>query len=246
LPGIGAATAAILSDSQGARFSKRPELFGRGSMEGLAAAETANNAAGPAAMIPLLALGIPGSATTAVMLGAFLLHGLRAGPLFLITQRQMCFTIFAAGMLGTLVFFLLGFVAAKPFVHLLRLPPQVLAISILAFSAAGAGAIGGLRTIEVMFVFAVVGYLFQEYGYPVAPIVLGIILGPIVEQSLRRALIMTNYNFMAVISRPITAVLLALAAASIVAPLLGWSLGGKSPTTQVEGGAGQDSGDPAH
>jgi putative tricarboxylic transport membrane protein len=227
LPGIGAATAAILAYSQTARFAKRPDLIGKGSIEALAAAETANNAAGPAAMIPLLALGIPGSATTAVMLGAFLLHGLQAGPLFLVTQRDLSFTIFAAGMAGTLAFFLLGFVAPAPFVQLLRLPPRSLAISILAFSAAGAGAIGGLRTIQVMFIFAILGYILQECGYPVAPIVLGIILGPIVEQSLRRALIMTNYDVMAVFTRPITAVLLLLSVLSIVAPFLGWGLGTK-------------------
>ena len=115
LPGVGATTAAIVGYAQAVRFSKHPERFGKGEMEGVMAAETANNAATGGAMIPLLALGIPGSATTAIMIGAFLLHGLRPGPLFLVQQRPLAFTIFAGMALSQLVFLVLGFFAVKPF-----------------------------------------------------------------------------------------------------------------------------------
>ncbi len=218
LPGVGATTAAIVGYSQAVRLSREPDKFGTGVPEGLAASETANNAAVGGAMVPLLALGIPGSATTAVMLGAFLMHGLKAGPLFLVQQERLAFTLFVGMGVATLLIFPFALLAVRPFVALLRIPYPMLAAGILAFSAVGARAMGDLYGILMMFCFAVLGYLLERYGFPVAPLVLGLVLGRIVETSLRRALIIAAYDPWMVVSRPITAVLLVLSVLSVAVP----------------------------
>lgn len=221
LPGVGATTAAIVGYAQAVRFSKHPERFGKGEMEGVMAAETANNAATGGAMIPLLALGIPGSATTAIMIGAFLLHGLRPGPLFLMEQRPLAFTIFAGMALSQLVFLMLGFFAVRPFSKLLQLPYPYLAANILGFSAVGAVALGDFYGMQLMLVFALVGFVLEKYGFSVAPMVLGLVLGPIAETSLRRGLLIVDYDWVALLTRPITAAFLILALISILWPIVG-------------------------
>jgi putative tricarboxylic transport membrane protein len=195
------------------------------------APETANNAAASGAMIPLLALGIPGSATTAIMVGAFLLHGLNLGPLFLQQQRPLAFAIFAGVVLANLIFFAAGLLAVQPFARLLRLPYPFLAANILAFAAVGAAALGDVYGMKVMFLFAILGFLMESLGFPVAPTVLGFVLGPIAEASLRRALLIADFDLVAILMRPITAALLLLALASAVYPLLrNWRLAGSGRT----------------
>jgi putative tricarboxylic transport membrane protein len=221
LPGVGATTAAIVGYAQAVRFSKHPERFGKGEMEGVMAAETANNAATGGAMIPLLALGIPGSATTAIMIGAFLIHGLRPGPLFLMQQKPLAFTIFAGMALSQVIFLVLGFFAVKPFSKLLQLPYPYLAANIFAFSAVGAVAMGDFYGMQLMLVFAVVGFVLEKYGFSVAPMVLGLVLGPIAETSLRRGLLIVDYDVGALLTRPITAAFLALALLSLLWPIAG-------------------------
>lgn len=231
LPGVGATTAAIVGYAQAVRFSRNPERYGTGIPEGIVAPETANNAAASGAMIPLLALGIPGSATTAIMVGAFLLHGLKLGPLFLQQQRPLAFAIFAGVVLANLIFFAAGLLAVRPFARLLRLPYPFLAANILAFAAVGAAALGDVYGMKVMFLFAILGFLMESLGFPVAPMVLGFVLGPIAEASLRRALLIADFDLVAVLMRPITAALLLLALASAVYPLLrNWRLAGSGRT----------------
>jgi putative tricarboxylic transport membrane protein len=220
LPGVGATTAAIIGYAQAVRFSRHPERFGTGIPEGIVSAETANNAAASGAMIPLLALGIPGSATTAIMVGAFLLHGLRLGPLFLQQQRPLAFAIFAGVVLANLIFFAAGLVAVGLFARLLRVPYPYLAANILAFAAVGAAALGDIYGMKVMFLFSIVGFLMESLGFPVAPLVLGYVLGPIAETALRRALLIVDFDLVALLTRPITAALLLLALASGLYPLL--------------------------
>lgn len=223
LPGVGATTAAIVGYSQAVQFSKTPEKFGTGILEGVMAPEVANNAAAGGAMVPLLSLGIPGSATTAIMLGAFLMHGMRPGPLLLVNQRPLAFTIFAGMALANVLFFFIGFLAIRFFVQLRRVPYPFIAVGILTFSAVGANAMGAISGMQMMFLFAILGFIMEKYDYSVAPMVLGLVLGPIIEPSLRRALMMQEYNLIGVLTRPITAILLILSIAVIMTPIL-WKL----------------------
>jgi putative tricarboxylic transport membrane protein len=220
LPGVGATTAAIVGYAQAVRFSKHPERFGTGIIEGVAAPETANNAATGGAMVPLLALGIPGSATTAIMVGAFYLHGLQPGPMFLQQNRPLAYTIFAGMALANVIFFVLGFFAIKAFAKLLRIRYPYLAANILAFCAVGATAMGDLYGVRMMFLFAILGFFMEKYGFPVAPMVLGLVLGPIAEPGLRRALLIADYDVWLVLTRPLTAFFLILSVVSLLTPVI--------------------------
>jgi len=220
LPGVGATTAAIVAYGQAARSSKHPETFGKGNPEGIAATEMANNAAAPAAMIPLLSLGIPGSAITAIILGAFMLHGLRPGPLFMIQQKELAFTIFAGVFISQLVFFSLAFVAIVPFMKLRSLPGPLLVVFILSFAVVGTVAMGGPSAMPIMVSLGIFGYILERYGFPLAPLVFGLVLGPIIEKSLRRALMIAEYNIIEVLTRPITLGLLLGTVFFVLFPLL--------------------------
>ncbi|MGI6129533.1 MAG: tripartite tricarboxylate transporter permease, partial [bacterium] len=210
LPGVGATTAAIMSYSYAVKLSKEPEKFGTGNPEGLVACETANNAAVGGALVPLLALGIPGSATTAVMLGAFLIHGLKPGPLFLVQQQKLAYTVFAGLLVASFLMLPVALQMIKPFLRLFRVSYPVLAAGILGFCAAGARGMGDLYGVLLMFVFGVIGYLMETHDFPVAPMVLGLVLGPIVETNLRRTFILAGSNPLFILTRPIAATLLVL------------------------------------
>lgn len=216
LPGTGATTAAIIGYSVAIRMSKHPEKFGTGIIDGIAACESANNAAVGGALVPLLTLGIPGSATTAVMLGAFMIHGLTPGPLFLINDRPLLFTIATGMILGSLLIIPIGALMTKSFLYISKASYPLLALGILIFSGVGARATGDYYGMYTMYILAVMGFFLEMYGFPVGPVVIGLILGPIAENSLRRALIITNGNWLPVISRPITAVLLILSLLSLL------------------------------
>ena len=221
LPGVGATTASIISYTQEVRFSKHPEKFGTGIQEGIAAPEAANNAAAVAAMIPLLSLGIPGSGTTAVLIGAFLIHGLKVGPLLFINNSDLVYSIFGGMFIANFVVVLGGLFAVRFFVKLVKIPYPIMATSIMSFCIIGSLALGDVNGVLLMFVFAVVGFFMGHYKYPTTPVILGLVLGPILETSLRRALMMTEYNFIDLLTRPITAVLLGLALISLLAPWIG-------------------------
>lgn len=218
LPGVGATTAAIMGYSWTVRLSKHPEKFGTGIPEGLAACESANNAAVGGAFVPLLSLGIPGSATTAIMLGAFLIHGLKPGPLFIVQQQQLAYTIFAGLLVASVVMLPVALQMIKPFLFFFRVSYPVLAAGILGFCVCGARGMGDLNGVLIMFVFGVLGFLLEKNGFPVAPLVLGLVLGPIVESSFRRALIISSSNPLLIFSRPITATLLLMSVLLILIP----------------------------
>jgi putative tricarboxylic transport membrane protein len=225
LPGAGATTAAIVGYSTEVRLSKEPHEFGKGKVEGIAAPETANNAAAVGAMIPLLSLGIPGSGTTAVLMGAFLIHNLRAGPLFFLDHADIAYALFGGIALTNFAVLLFGAVFIRLFARLVYLPYPILATSILSVCLIGALAFGDINSVAIMLAFAVLGLLLEATNYPLAPVVIGLVLGQIVEVSLRRALLMTDFDFWAVFSRPLTATFLLLALAFLVLPSLGWLWG---------------------
>lgn len=220
LPGAGATTASIVSYSQEQRFSRNRHKFGKGCIEGLVAPETANNAAAGGAMVPLLGLGIPGSGTTAVMIGAFLIHGLQPGPLLFQRSADVVYAMFAGMLFTNVVVLVLGALFVRLFARLLAIPYPIMATSIMSFCVLGSMAFGDVSGVLVMLCFGVLGYFMERYGFPISPVILGMVLGPIIERSLRRALLMNGNDFWAVVSQPIPALLLSFSLLTLLAPLI--------------------------
>lgn len=221
LPGVGATLAAFLSYNEAVRWSKHPERFGHGEPEGVVAPETANNAATGAAMIPLLALGLPGGALTAMMIGVFNLHDMEVGPLIMIEAPELVWILFASMFWASVAILLLGMIEAKSIVHLLRIPFTMLAPGILVFSMIGAYALrGNIFDVYTMFIAGIAGYFLRRSDYSVPAIVMGVILGQIGENSMAQALTMLDYNFLGFFSEPISAVFCAGGLATIA-----WGIG---------------------
>jgi putative tricarboxylic transport membrane protein len=217
LPGIGATLASFLSYSEAMRWSKHPERFGKGELEGVIASETANNAATGGAMIPLLALGLPGGALTAVMVGAFQIHGMEPGPLVLITSKELVWVVFVAMFLANLAIFLLGWVETKTTVHLLKIPFGILGPMIVVISAIGAYALRNLVIdVWVMFAAGIIGYFLRRSGYSMPGIVLGVILGKIGESNFVKTMQMLDYDPTGFLTRPVSLVFLVLTALTLV------------------------------
>ncbi|HWC01405.1 MAG TPA: tripartite tricarboxylate transporter permease [Methylomirabilota bacterium] len=224
LPGAGATLASILAYLAEKRASRYPERFGTGVIEGVAAPETANNAASGGAMVPLLTLGVPGSGTTAVMLGALMLWGLRPGPLLFEKNPQLVWGLIASMYIGNVVLLILNLPLIRLWVQLLRVPTRILMPLILLFCFTGTYAVSGnVFDLWVMVVFGVIGLILQRYGFPIAPIVLGLILAPMLETHFRRALIISRGDYGIFWQRPIAAALLAAAILYLLLPLLTWA-----------------------
>jgi putative tricarboxylic transport membrane protein len=221
LPGVGATTGAFVGLSEAIRWSKHPEKFGTGIPEGVAAPEAANNAACSGAMVPLLTLGIPGSAATALMLGAFLIHGLKPGPLLFIQQPVLVYSVFVAMFLANLSIIILAKLFIRYFSKVIELPYNVLGPGIIIFCVAGVFAVrNNFGDIWIMIIFAILGFFMEKYNYPLAPLILGVVLGPIAEQNLRQAMIISGNNPMVLISTPISAILIVLSVLSLFSPQL--------------------------
>ncbi len=208
LPGVGATLAAFLSYNEAVRWSKTPEKFGTGFPEGVVAPETANNAATGAAMIPLLALGLPGGALTAMMIAVFNVHDMEVGPLIMVEARELVWILFASMFWASLAILLLGVVESKGIVHLLRIPFTLLAPGILVFSTIGAYAIrGNIYDVYTMFIAGIAGYFLRRSDYSVPAIVMGVILGQLGENSLVQAMTMMDNNLLQFFSTPISGTL---------------------------------------
>lgn len=217
LPGIGSVLAAFLSYNEAVRWGGRKAQFGKGELGGVVASETANNSATGAAMIPLLALGLPGGALTAMMMGVFQLHGMEPGPLVFLTSADLVWTVFAAMFFANVMILVLGYIQTKTVVHLLRIPFHLLAPGILLIATVGAY---GLRNLVidvwVMFIAGIIGYLLRRSGYSIAGIVLGVILGGIGEAAFSRSMQLLDYSMLALFSRPIAAGLLIAAVLTLL------------------------------
>jgi len=221
LPGAGATIAAFLAYGEAARTSKNPEKFGKGAVDGLMAAECANNASTGGSMTILLSLGIPGSNTTAMMIAALMIHGLQPGPLLLGQRPDVVYGIFVAMLMANLFLLGLTIVGIRIFLQLTRLPYSVFSATILILCAIGAfGLSNSVDDLYVMFAFGIIGYFMRKQGFPVAPAVLGLVLGDLAELSLRRSLLLSLGDPLILITRPISAVLLCGAVLSILYPLL--------------------------
>lgn len=218
-PGAGATIAAFISYDVSKRASSEPEMFGKGSLEGVAAAEAANSSSVGGALVPLLALGIPGSATDAVLLGAFMLHDLVPGPLLFRDHPDIVYGIFAALILANIIILLVGLYGNKLFIKVVSVPEALLYPMILTIAIIGSFAVkGSMFDVAACIAFGIVGWIFKRYGYPVAPVVLGIVLGNMVEENFRRAVIMDGYG--AFFRDKLALIVLTLAFLSFIYPLV--------------------------
>ena len=192
----------------------------RGVIDGVVASETANNACIGGAMIPLLTLGIPGDAVTAVMLGGFMIHGIQPGPLMFTTQGALVYTIFAALILSTIMMLVCEFYGMRIFVKLLAIPKHILLPIIFVLCVVGAFGLGNrFFDIWAIMLFGLVGYGFVKFGIPQPPFIIGFILGPMAETNLRRGLMLSDGSFIGFVESPISAAFLGLSAMSV-----GWHL----------------------
>jgi len=209
IPGVGEDIAAWVSYDFAKRGSKEPEKFGTGSIEGLIASETGNNAAVAGAVIPVLSLGIPGSAPAAVLLAAMFIHGVRPGPLIMIESPDFVYKVVAMVFLATCAMFILGLSMVKYVVKILQVPRTKLMPIIFTLCVIGSFAIQSrIFDVRVMLFFGVLGFLMNEMEYPVAPMILGLILGTMLDTNLRRALVISEGDILQFISRPICIVLI--------------------------------------
>lgn len=193
IPGVGENIGSYVSYDFAKRASKKPEEFGKGSIEGLIASETGNNAVVGGALIPVLALAIPGSPPAAVLLAALLLHNVRPGPLLFIENPMYVYRFTGMFLLATIAMFILGILIVKPLLWLLRIKKSIMMPIVFVLCMVGTYAIAGrLFDIYVMIIFGIIGFPMRKLGYPEAPLVLGIILGPMVDENLRRGLILSE------------------------------------------------------
>lgn len=221
LPGVGATLAAFLSYNEAVRWSKHPERFGHGEPEGVVAPETANNAATGAAMIPLLALGLPGGALTAMMIGVFNVHDMEVGPLIMVEAPELVWILFSSMFWASLAILALGMLESKTIVHLLRIPFSLLAPGILIFSMIGAYALrDNIFDVYTMFIAGIAGYFLRRSDYSVPAIVMGVILGKIGENSMAQALTMLDYDFLGFITEPVSGVFIIAGLLTIVVSIL--------------------------
>lgn len=220
VPGVGEDVAAWSSYAAAKRASKEKELFGKGSIEGLMAAETGDNACVPGAIIPVLTLAIPGSAPAAVLMAAMIIHGVKPGPLIMIENPQFVYDVVAMMLFATIGILIYGLVLTKALVQVLRVPQHYIVPIIFVLCAVGSFAIAGrLFDVYVMLAFGLIGFWLRHYGYPMAPLVLGIVLGDLLEKNLRRALLLSDGDLMPFFTRPISAVV-----AALIFGTIGWKL----------------------
>lgn len=221
LPGAGATLSSFLSYTTEKRLSKHPEEFGKGAIEGVAGPESANNAAAGGALIPLLALGIPSSATTSVLMGAFMMYNVAPGPLLFDKHPQVAWGVIASMFLGNLMLLVLNMPLVKIFAKLVEVPAKYLLPIIVGICFFGIYAVqGNTFNLIVMLIFGMAGYFLVSNDFPAAPLVLGRILGPMLENNFRRALTGSNGDYGVFLRRPVSAALLVVAILWIVVPVI--------------------------
>lgn len=216
LPGIGGGTSNIIAYVAAKGSSKKPEEFGKGNPAGVVASESSNNAAVGGALVPLISLGIPGDTVTAMLLGGLVLHGLQPGPLLMQNNGDVVYGIFAALLIANIFMILFLFLGMKGFIRLLSIPQHILYPVILALCVVGAfGVNNRLFDVGALLFFGVLGYLMIKFGFPLTPLVLGFILGPLLETNLRRGLMLSQGDFMPFVTSPIAATFLIITAISV-------------------------------
>ncbi|MER2267738.1 tripartite tricarboxylate transporter permease [Methylobacterium oxalidis] len=222
IPGAGATIASFVSYGVESQFGRRRNEMGSGVPEGIVAPQSAATASVGGGLIPLLALGIPGSGATAVILGAFMLHGIQPGPQIMVSSSGMVYTIFASIFIGIAVMCVLGYFAIRPLVKILDFPESIVSAFVMLFCFVGALAIRS-NTVDLwlMIGFGVLGYLFERFKFPIAPLVLGVILGPLAEEAFMNAMISFSNDWTVFFTRPISGTIMALALVTMALPLVG-------------------------
>jgi len=221
LPGTGASVASFVSYGVAKAVSKTPERFGKGAIEGLAAAESADNAATGGSLAPMLTLGIPGSGATAMMMGALLMVGVRPGPMLIVNNPNVFWGVVASMYIGNIMLIIINLPMIPVIVQLLRLPYYILYIVIIALTAIGVYSLDySMFDLWLMGIFGIVGYVFRKLDYPLSPVILALILGPMVERALRQSLLMSSGSIDIFFTRPICAVMLGLAVLTFFAPFI--------------------------
>ena len=215
LPAIGGSAANMMAYDQAKKFSKRPEMFGKGIPEGIIASESSNNANVGGSLVTIMAFGIPGDAVTAVMLGALTIHGIQSGPLFITQQPTIAYGIFAAYLLAHPIMVLIMGLGSRWALRIVTVPKAILFPVVLVLCVVGAYALANsMSSVYVLLAFGVLGYLMVKAGIPLAPFILGVILGDQIETNLVRS-IMTDADPWLFVTRPISGALLGLSVASV-------------------------------
>lgn len=219
LPAEGGTVASLIGYAEAKRWSKKPEEFGKGAIDGIAGAETANNAATGGAMVPTLALGIPGSATTAVILTGLIIHGLRPGPDLFKEQPEFLYGIFGAMFFANILFFILGFFGAKIFARITLIPNRLLWPMIFTLSVCGTYSLNQSFTdVFLMIGFGIIGYVMRKFGFSVVPVIIGLILGQLVELTLRQSLVIFDGDWTLFFTRPIVVTFFILSVVALIFP----------------------------
>lgn len=220
LPGTGPTIASFLAYGIEKKLSKHPEKFGTGVIEGVAAPEGANNAAAQGAFLPTLTLGIPGSGVAAILLGAFMIHGLRPGPMLMHDNPDFVWGLIASMYIGNVMLIILNLPLIGIWVQLLKVPYKAIMPLIVTISSVGIFAMEtNIFDMWIMLAFGVIGYVLKKLDFPLAPIVLGVILGPLVEKSLKQSLIISGDSLAIFFTRPISCVLMIICFIALVAPI---------------------------
>ena len=219
IPGAGMSIASAMAYNEAKKRSKNPEGYGKGSMEGLAASETANNGVTGGSLVPLLTLGIPGNSVSAVFLGGLLIHGLKPGLQLFTQHADVAYSLLFGMFTANILMLIIGCFAAKKIAKVSSLPTTILAPVIMALCVMGSFAIrNNMFDVVLMLAFGFLGYMMKRAGYSLACFVLGIILGPLVESELGRAMILTGGNPLKLLGSPLSTLLFALIVLSLVGP----------------------------
>ena len=218
-PGAGGTIASFIAYDVEKRLSKHPEQFGQGALEGVAAAEASNSSSVGGALVPLLTLGIPGSASTAVLIGALMIHELRPGPELFTKHPDLVYTLFSSMFMANVALYLLGTWGSRLWIKVTQVPKTVLYPMIFAFSIVGSFAVrSSVFDVGVCLGFGIVGWMLKKYHYPLSPIVLGLVLGALIETNLQMTLVMGGPALL--FTRPLSATLLAITAVLLVWPVI--------------------------
>ncbi len=221
LPGMGGSIATFMSYALEKNLSKRPEEFGKGAIEGLAAPEASNNACSCGAMVPLLTLGIPGSGTTAVMLGALMMLGVKPGPTLFTDHPEIAWGVIASMLIGNIILIIINLPLAIPLVQILRVPTRIMLPIIMGLALIGTFFLNySSFDFIIVMIAGIIGFMFSKLEIPLPPLVLALILGGAFEQNLRNSMVLSDGNISIFFQKPISVVFLVLAAGTLVYALL--------------------------
>jgi putative tricarboxylic transport membrane protein len=221
IPGAGATVASFLSYGIENQYGKRRDKMGTGIAEGIIAPQTAATASVGGAIIPLVTLGIPGSGATAIILGAFLLHGLQPGPQVFVTSSNIIYAMFASVFAGIIVMCVIGYFATKFMVRVLEFPEVIVSAYVVMCCILGAfAARNNLTDVWLLVIFGIIGYVFERFSFPVTPMVLGVILGPLAESAFMTTMISYGNDWTIFFTRPISGTLMVIAIITLIYPVI--------------------------